>query len=235
MRVLTIVHDEDSGPGVFSDVLSAAAAQVETWRPSLQTEPPVDLRRCDAVISFGGAAHPHHDELHPWISTEKLFLKQVLHERVPLLGVCLGAELIAEAEDAWSHKLAVPEIGWYEVSLTGTGADDPVLGPIGESFRALEWHSYEITLPARATELARGDNCVQAYRIGMHAWGVQFHPEVTGPDFQSWLDNFESDADAVAAQIDVQAIEQETAGRLADWHRVGRGICERFLLVAAAS
>ena len=100
MRVLLIVHDEDAGPGVFSDVLSAAAADVDTWLPPEQPDPPGPPDAYDAILSFGGAAHPHQEDRHPWLSAEKRFLAEALTARVPLLGVCLGAELIAEADGA---------------------------------------------------------------------------------------------------------------------------------------
>ena len=99
-----------------------------------------------------------------------------------MLGVCLGAELIAEAEGTATRRATRPEIGWYDVKLTAAGASDPVLGPTGPRFQALEWHSYEVVLPSRATALARSDSCLQAFRIGGHAWGIQFHAEATGAD-----------------------------------------------------
>lgn len=234
MRVLTIVHDQTAGPGVFGDVLFARGAEVETWEPARMPQPPSPPEAYGAIMSFGGAAHPHHDDRHPWLPAEKRYLADALRARVPLLGVCLGAELIAEADGAWSRRMRRPEIGWYEVTLTAAGAGDPVLGPAGARFTALQWHSYEVSLPSRATELARGANCLQAYRIGKHAWGIQFHAEVTASDFQSWLDDYESDEDAVAEGIDPHAIAEQTRGHMAAWHELGRGICERFLLVASA-
>jgi GMP synthase-like glutamine amidotransferase len=125
-----------------------------------------------------------------------------------------------------------PEIGWHEVRLTPAGVDDPVLGPVGRCFTALEWHSYEVALPSRAIELAHGANCLQAYRIGSLVWGIQFHAEVTPEDFQHWLDHYTADADAVAEGIDPHAIAEETRDLIAGWNELGKGICERFLVVA---
>ena len=232
MRVLVIVHDEDAGPGVFNDVLSAAAADVDTWVPPEQPEPPAAADAYHAILTLGGAAHPHQGDRHPWLSEEKRFLSGALAARVPLLGVCLGAELIAEADGARSQRMPRPEIGWHEVRLTPAGVEDPVLGLAGRSFLALEWHSYTVALPSRGIELARGDNCLQAYRIGNLVWGIQFHAEVTAADFQHWLDNYTDDEDAVAEGIDPDAIAAETEDLIASWNVLGRGICERFLVVA---
>lgn len=235
MRVLTIVHEQDAGPGVFGEVLDAVAGvAVDTWFTAERAQPPAAASAYDAVLSFGGAMHPHEEEQHPWLVDEKRFLAAALTGTVPLLGVCLGAELIAEAAGGTTGHMPRPEIGWYEVSLTEAGRADPVLGPIGAGFEALEWHSYAIAPPATATVLARSDSCVQGYRIGGCAWGIQFHAEVTDSDFQYWLDHYTMDADAVRVGIDPDTLARATAGRMPSWHELGRAICTRFLEAAAA-
>ncbi len=99
-------------------------------------------------------------------------------------------------------------------------------------FEALEWHSYEFRLPAGATPLAHSDRCLQAFRAGRRAWGIQFHAEVTGADFASWLDQYATDPDAVAIGLDPDRLRAETAPRIAGWNYLGRALCERFLDVA---
>lgn len=233
MRVLTIVHESDAGPGVFGGVLSAAGADVDTWLVAEQHEPPAQARAYDAIMAFGGSAHPHEEDRHPWLATEKAFLAGALAGAVPLLGICLGSELIAEAAGAAARHMPHPEIGWYEVALTDEGRTDPVLGPVGGSFEALQWHSYAVDLPAGAVALGRSASCLQAYRIGSRTWGFQFHAEVTDSDFQHWLDNYTVDEDAVREGIDPEAIAAQTAGRMAAWHALGEGMCARFLDIAA--
>src|ERR1700679_4148403 len=131
MRVLTIVHQQDAGPGVFLDPLEASGAEVDTWRPPDSPEPPDAVEAYDAVLSFGGDAHPTQHEHYPWLVAEKRFLASALKARTPMLGVCLGAELIAEAEGTATRRATRPEIGWYDVKLTAAGITDPVLGPTG--------------------------------------------------------------------------------------------------------
>lgn len=233
MRVLTIVHEADAGPGVFSAVLSAAGVEVDSWLAAEQEHPPAPALDYDAIMSFGGSAHPHQHDRHPWLVAEKRLLAGALEAGVPLLGVCLGSELLAEVAGARITHMPHPEIGWYEVALTDAGHADPVLGPIGPSFEALEWHSYAVELPADAVVLGQGANCLQAYRIGDRAWGLQFHAEVTDEDFQYWLDNYTMDEDAVREGIDPVAIAHQSVGRMPDWHELGRGICERFIETVA--
>ncbi|HEX3616179.1 MAG TPA: type 1 glutamine amidotransferase [Solirubrobacteraceae bacterium] len=234
MRVLTIVHEQDAGPGVFGGALAAAGADVDTWLAAEQPQPPAVADAYAAIISFGGSTHPHQEDSCPWLVTEKRFLAEALADAVPVLGVCLGSELIAEAAGARIRHLPQPEIGWYDVTLTDAGRADPVIGAIGEGFEALEWHSYAADLPAGAMALAQSAGCLQAYRLGDSAWGLQFHAEVTDADFQHWLDNYTVDEDAVRVGIDPGAIARDTAPRMAAWHELGVGLCARFLATAAA-
>lgn len=234
MRVLTIVHERDAGPGVFDGALLAAGAAVDTWFVAEEAQPPAAAGAYAAVISLGGSAHPHQEDRFPWLAIEKRLLATALADAVPVLGICLGSELIAAAAGAQIMKLAAQEIGWYEVRLTDAGHSDPVVGAIGGRFEALEWHSYTAELPPNATALARSAGCLQAFRVGDSAWGLQFHAEVTDADFQHWLDNHRSDEDAVLAGIDPAAIARDTVSRMAAWHEIGVGMCARFLAVAAA-
>jgi GMP synthase (glutamine-hydrolysing) len=233
MRVLAIVHQADAGPGVFADATRAAGAQLDSWLLPEQGSPPHDPRDYDAVLTFGGATHPDQDVHHLWVPEEKALLADLIERRVPVLGVCLGAQLLAGAAGAQTRRAREPEIGWYEVELTDAGRRDPLLGPLAPRFQALEWHSYEFTLPPGAVALARSQTCLQAYRVGDVAWGIQFHAEVTLADFERWLADYRSDPDAVALGLDPKALHERTRAAIASWNALGRGLCERFLNVAA--
>src|SRR5579875_2188732 len=202
MRVLTIVHEQDAGPGVFATPLADAGVEVHAWLVWQQPEPPAGAGSYGAVISLGGSAHPHQQQRFPWLATEKRYLERALTAGVPVLGICLGCELVASVAGAELRHLAEPEIGRREVKLTDEGRRDPLLGALPERFAALEWHSYACALPSGASALAHSDSCLQAYRVGESAWGLQFHAEVSDADFQHWLDNYEADEDAVRVGID---------------------------------
>jgi len=238
MRVLAIVHQADTGPGVFLDAIASAGAQLVTWEPALTTTVPGGPAEYDAIVICGGSVHPVQDDEYPWLTVEKRFLADAVQQRVPLLGVCLGNQLIAEALGTRTRRSSRPEIGWFDAWLTPDAAADPVLGPLLAShedghFDALQWHSYEVPLPAGATPLAYSEVCLQSYRIGDRVWGVQFHPEVTADDFQAWLDIYDTDPDAVRIGLDVAAVAEQTKDRMADWNQLGRELCERFLRVAS--
>jgi len=232
MRALAIVHQRDAGPGVFADVARSGGVELDQWLRAETESPPSDPAGYDAVMVLGGAMHADHVQRHPWLGPEKALLGELLERGVPLLGVCLGAQLLSEAAGATPRPASRPEIGWHEVEVTSEGADDPLLGPLAPRFEAFQWHSYEFPLPPGATPLARSAVCLQAYRAGDAAWGIQFHAEVTRDDAEAWIDDYRSDEDAVRIGLDSEELRRRTRAAIADCNEVGRSLCERFLAVA---
>jgi len=173
--------------------------------------------------------HADAEDRHPWLRAEKALLAELLDRGVPLLGVCLGAQLLAEAAGAPARRAGEPEIGWYDVEVAPEASGDPLLAPIGPRFEAFEWHSYEFPLPPGATPLASSDSCLQAYRLGTLAWGIQFHAEVTTKEVEAWIDDYRSDEDAVRIGLDPEELRRRSQGAIASWNDLGRGLCGRFI------
>jgi GMP synthase (glutamine-hydrolysing) len=232
VRILAIIHELDDGPGVFLEPIRAAGHDLDPWLIAREPDPPRDLGEYDAVLTFGGSMHPDQERQHPWLAEETALLATLLERRVAVLGVCLGAQLLAAAAGAEVRRAAMKEIGWYEVRITDEGADDGVIGPLAPAFQALEWHSYEFALPAGAVPLAESDVCLQAFRISDSAWGIQFHAEVTGDDFESWMDDYPSDPAVVAQGSGPEELYARTREQIADWNEIGRRLCARFLALA---
>ena len=228
MRALAIVHQPDAGPGVFAEALAARDVELDRWLIP-DGRPPAEPASYDAVLTFGGAMHTDHEAEHPWLRDEKALLADLIERRVPLLGMCLGSQLVAEAAGSDPRRASTPEIGWHEVELTPDGARDPLLGGLPPRFTAFQWHSYESPLPPGATELARSPVCVQAFRLEGPAWGIQFHAEVSAEDADYWISDYRSDPDAVRIGLDPEALRQETNAAITAWNEVGRALCERFV------
>jgi GMP synthase (glutamine-hydrolysing) len=230
MRTLAIVHQRDAGAGVFADEIRERGVELDEWLLTRSgTGPPGEIAEYDAVLTFGGAMHADHEDRHPWLRFEKDFLEAMLDDGMPILAVCLGCQLLAEAGGGLARRAREPEIGWLEVEITDEGAADPVIGPLAPSFTGFQWHSYEALPPEGAAILARSPVCAQAYRIGGRAWGIQFHAEVTAGDVGHWIDDYRSDEDAVRIGIDPRPLRAETEEKIADWNRLGRELCGRFL------
>lgn len=229
MRALAIVHQRDAGAGVFGDALRGRGVELECWMPAEDERPPAEPAECEAVLTFGGAMHADQEDRHPWLRTEKELLGVLLERGKPVLAVCLGAQLLAEAAGAKPRRASRPEIGWLEVEVSEEGADDPLLGPLAPRFSAFQWHSYEFPLPKGAAPLARSAVCLQGYRIGAWAWGIQFHAEVTRADAEAWIDDYKSDQDAVRTGVDPEQLRRQTREAIGGWNALGRKLCERFV------
>jgi GMP synthase (glutamine-hydrolysing) len=230
VRALAIVHQSDAGPGVFADETTARGVELDQWLLSERgTAPPREIAEYDAVLTFGGAMHADQEDRHPWLRFEKDFLAAMLDDGMPLLAVCLGTQLLAEAAGGSARRASEPEIGWHDVEITEEGAGDPVIGPLAPRFEGFQWHSYEALPPGEAVVLARSPVCGQAYRVGERAWGIQFHAEVTAADASRWIDDYRSDEDAVRLGVDPEALRAETEQKIAGWNRLGRELCGRFL------
>jgi GMP synthase (glutamine-hydrolysing) len=227
MRCLVIVHQPDAGPGVFADEMRARSVETVRWEPGSQPAPA--LTDIDAVMTFGGAMHPDSEDGNPWLGDERALLAEALERGTPIMAVCLGAQILAGAAGGAVLRAREPEIGWYAVEVTAEGEEDPVIGPLAPGFNAFQWHSYECLPPPGAVALATSPVCLQAYRIGEAAWGIQFHAEVSPADAELWIDGYRKDPDAVRMGLDPDALRRQTAGAIGEWNRLGRGVCARFL------
>jgi GMP synthase (glutamine-hydrolysing) len=224
VHVLSVVHGGDARAELFAPVVGDAGHALDEWSFAWGKPPPRPLDSYDALLVFGGAMHADQDAHHPWLHEESMWLQGVLHRRRPVLGVCLGAQLLARATGAWVGRLPDgPEIGWHEVELTGAGAADPVLRVLPQRFAALQWHHYTYGLPAGAVELARSGACTQAFRLGEACWGVQFHPEVAEAQLAGWI------ADPDDPPPDSDRLLAETREQIGRWNELGRALCAAFL------
>ena len=224
MHVLAVIHGERVRAGVFGEVVEDRGHRLEEWSLAWGTPLPRPLDAYGAVMVFGGAMHADQDDRHPWLREENLFLRRLLDLHLPVLGVCLGAQLLAKAAHAPVHPAPRPEIGWYPVRLTDEAADDPIFAQIPERFDAFQWHYYTYGVPAGGVELATSETCTQAFRLGDRAWGIQFHAEVTPQVVADWLEETGGDDD-----VDTMAIHRETEHRLDAWSALGRELCAGFV------
>jgi GMP synthase (glutamine-hydrolysing) len=230
MRALAVVHQPDAGPGVFADEMRERGVELDRWMLSERgTGPPREIAEYDAVLTFGGAMHADQEDRHPWLRFEKDFLAAMLDDGMPILAVCLGTQVLADAAGGAVRRLDEPEIGWFEIEVTDEGASDPLIGPLAPSFTGFQWHSYEGVPPQGAAILARTPACPQAYRIGDRAWGIQFHAEVSAADASHWIEDYDSDEDAVRIGIDPERLRAETEPRIEEWNGLGRELCGRFV------
>lgn len=225
VEVLAFVHGPLVGPGVFADAVAARGHRLVEWSPPTEVAPARSPEEYGAVLVFGGAMHVDQEEQHPWLREEDAVLRRLLDAGTPMLGVCLGAQLLAKAADAQVEPAAEPEIGWYPLELTPAAEDDVVMSRLPRTFDAFQWHYYGFELPDGADELGRSRSGLQAFRLG-RAWAVQFHPEVTLSQVRGWLEEKEE------VSLDRSALLRETEERIGAWNELGRTLCDAFLQAA---
>lgn len=170
----------------------------------------------DAVVLLGGGFLPDDDERAPWLPAERELTRRAVAGGVPLLGICLGAQVLAAATGGVVRgDHGRPERGSCRVSLLGEARTDPLFAGLPGEFRVIENHRDQITgLPAGAVRLAESEACpVQAFRVGEWAWGVQFHPEAGADRLERWDEAALADAglDLRALRAEAEEAEPESA------------------------
>jgi GMP synthase (glutamine-hydrolysing) len=228
MRIVSVMHPGGGHSGLLRERAANAGHELLEWRAVDGAERPADA---DAIAVFGGGMNVADAGRLPWLDDEIELLGGALENGTPVLGVCLGSQLLAAAAGAEVRRAERPEIGWFEVERTEAGVADPLLGALPERFTAYQWHSWAFALPDGAVELARSPVCPQAYVLGS-AWGVQFHPEVTEDILDAWIADVASDPDALAQDYAATA-RFELPQRLAAWNALGRTLFDAWLAAAA--
>lgn len=146
-----------------------------------------------ALIVMGGPMNVYETHLYPFLDAEVKLIAQVISAKRPILGICLGAQLLAKALGAQIYPNSMREVGWYPVELLPEARNDMLFSAVPRTFDVLHWHGDTFDLPEGAVHLARSDRCVnQAFRWGNNAWGLQFHLEVTPEMVDEWVQGEES-------------------------------------------
>jgi len=147
MHVLGVIHGERVRAGVFGDVVEARGHHLEEWSLAWGKPLPRPLDAYGCVLVFGGSMHADQEDEHSWLREEDALIRRLLELETPLLGVCLGGQLLAKAADAWVGPASRPEIGWFPLELTDEAADDPLFAEQPRTFDAFQWHYHAFDLP----------------------------------------------------------------------------------------
>jgi len=227
VNVLSVIHGDNVRAGIFGEVVEERGHELDEWSLAWNRPLARPLDEYGAVLVFGGAMHADQDDRHPWLREENFFLQRLLGLRIPVLGVCLGAQLLAKASHAPVHPASEPEIGWLPAELTEEALNDPLFGRLPQQFQAFQWHYYTYGVPAGAEELAYSHVCTQAFRLGEAAWGIQFHAEVTHDQIQGWIDDDEREL-----PVSRDVLAEQTRAHISEWNEIGRMLCGGFVEVA---
>jgi GMP synthase (glutamine-hydrolysing) len=185
MAVLVFRHGPSVPLGMIADALDVRGIE---WRyVDLWASPEEDLAvEVAGALLFLGGLMSVNDPL-PWLRQEERYIVRAISSGVPVLGVCLGAQLLAKCLGARVYPMECKEIGWYPVRFTEAGMNDLVLQGLPHEETLFHWHGETFELPAGSEKLAESDLCPnQAFRCGANLYGLQFHPEVTPEIIAAW-------------------------------------------------
>jgi len=185
-RLLVLQHVEIEGPGLFEQIAKERDLKIEIIRLDKNDNLP-QTKEGDLILIMGGpmGVKDIGSERYPWLKLERDFVKRELENKRPIIGVCLGAQLLASAAGGdveilkyGSPPKALPEIGWSQLFINKSNNEFKEL--FEEPFHVLHWHGDRILLPNKAVLIASSVRCKeQFFRIGEFAYGLQFHIEAT--------------------------------------------------------
>jgi GMP synthase-like glutamine amidotransferase len=189
-KVLSVQNIACESLGTLEAMLRKDGFSIETVNAQAGRIP--DARDYSAIVILGGPMAVYDN--FSYLQREQELVRDAVKSEIPVLGICLGSQLIAQAMGGRVYKGAKKELGWHTVSLTGEGEKGLFAGA-GKEMKVFQWHGDTYDLPPGATVLARSDLYPQAFRIGS-AIGVQFHLEVDEPLIRLWMKEYEAEVRA---------------------------------------
>jgi GMP synthase-like glutamine amidotransferase len=223
---LILQHVAVEGPGGVGAALRARGVALRTVRLFAGEPVPVHCD-ADALVVMGGPMGVYEQDRYPHLRDELRLIERTLRTELPVLGICLGSQLLAHALGARVYPNTSKEIGWYDVELTPGAGDDTLFAGLPRSFTPLHWHGDVFDLPTGAVPLARSRlTPQQAFRHGAAAYGVLFHLELDRPQLGSWLTAFAAELEA--ENIAPRSILADADRRLADAGAIGTRVFDRF-------
>ncbi|NOY95357.1 MAG: type 1 glutamine amidotransferase [Chlorobi bacterium] len=179
MKVHYLIHIPEEMPGGISSWAKQNGYNESYTRFYLNEDLP-DATEPDFLVVMGGPMNIYQEEKYPWLKAEKQFIKRVIEQGKKVLGVCLGAQLVAGALGSKVVKNSETEIGWFPVFKTKEGRNSELLNSISDGQLIMHWHGDTFSIPEGATHLLYSEACEnQAFLYGKNALALQFHLELT--------------------------------------------------------
>jgi len=224
--IYIIQNDQEVPPGIIVEELERLGVEPAVVHPYRgdQLPRPTDTM---GVIVLGGAMGANDDARHPFLGGLKQFIRDLVAQEKPYLGVCLGGQLLAAALGSEVKSNSFSEKGTYSIMLTAEGLEDSLFRGIAPSFISFQWHNDSFVIPPEGVWLAFTESChSQAFRVGNKAWGVQFHPEVDQEIVRNWSSWTPETAARTGEFVNVYR-EWET-----EYREVARRMMANFLSIA---
>jgi GMP synthase (glutamine-hydrolysing) len=232
-KALIVMHNKTEGAGTFENILKEMGWEREVL-PLFEGDPlPRAAEEYALILLMGGPMSVNEEERFPFLKQETAFIRKRLKLGKPVLGICLGAQLMAKALGARVYPGPYKEIGWYFLNLTPAGKADPLFAALDPCFLVFQWHGETFDLPEGATCLAGNQDFPhQAFRFGDLSYGLQFHFEVTEEMIKTWVKQWAGEIKSAKPQpLRAKDILQDSRVYLERLHRQVRLFFGRYLEV----
>ncbi len=226
-KVLVLQHHPAETLGAIADALESAALAWQYVRVYDEAPLPGTLKDAAGLILMGGPQTVYQLDRYPYFRSEMALINDALRTEKPILGVCLGSQLIAAALGARVYRNTSREIGWYPVRLSAAARDHRLMGGLPGEFMACHWHSDTFDLPSGAIALASSElTPLQAFSYGDRTLALQFHAEITEEILAALVAEFGEGLQRVG--IDGAAIMEATPRHLPALSALGEMIFSRW-------
>ena len=212
-KILVLQHVSYEILGTLDPLLRGQSFRIRYINFARNPEAKPSLAKYDGLIVLGGPMNCDQTEAYPHLKTEIQLIKEALEKDIPILGVCLGAQLLAKALGAKVKANTKKEIGWYPIQLSPAGEKDKIFKAFQKKEQVVQWHGDTFEIPQDAVHLASSQLCPnQAFRYGDKVYGFQFHLEVDEPMIKRWLKvpGHLKELESLKGQIDPQEIKEKT-------------------------
>lgn len=208
---------------MLAEPLASGGLQIETLKVHRGESVPETIGEDCGLIVLGGPMNVDDVEAHPHLEDQVALIRRAVADDRPVLGICLGAQLLAKALGASVYRASTSEVGWGEVELTEEGLSDRIFNGLPNPLPVFQWHVDTFDLPSGAVRLATSKECAnQSFRYGRRTYGFQFHCEVGEEMASEWLDEYGSQSE----RLDREWLESILGG-FEDMDGV-RSRCEQF-------
>ena len=231
-RILVFQHVAAEPLGTLDPLIRERGHRIRFVNFERQPDAEPNVDRYRGLIVLGGPMNVEDQAHRQHLRTELRAIERMLAQGKPVLGICLGAQLLAHALGSPVQRHDEPEIGWYGLKTTDAGRRDPVLAPVGDGMPVFQWHRYRFEVPQGASHLARTDGCEpQAFRYGDNAYGFQFHMEMDEPLIERWLANpaYQAELAELGPATDEAAIRAQTRQHIAAMQAQANAVFNNFL------